>query len=124
MGHGIDVLEIHQVERRLAVPESEWIDGIFTESEQDQADAEPNRIQYFAGRYAAKEAIAKAMGTGFSDNVTWLDMEILRIQSGAPAVRLSGGALEVARSIGITRWLVSISHSETVAFASAIAVQD
>jgi holo-[acyl-carrier protein] synthase len=124
VGHGIDVFELQQVERRLADPKGEWIDGVFTQTEQEQADDDPNRIQYYAGRYAAKEAVAKALGNGFSDNVAWLDVEIVRLSTGAPSVQLSGGALELAQSMGITRWFISITHTGSVAFASAIAIQE
>jgi holo-[acyl-carrier protein] synthase len=95
---------------------------VFTEAEQAQADPEPHRAQYFAGRYAAKEAVVKALGTGFSDEVTWHDVEILRSETGAPSVNLSDGALEAANALGITRWLLSISHGDAFAIASALAV--
>jgi holo-[acyl-carrier protein] synthase len=122
VGHGIDLVEIRQIERRLSTAHGEWAEGAFTEAEQAQADPEPYRAQYFAGRYAAKEAVAKALGTGFSDDVTWHDVEILRSETGAPTVSLSGGALEVASAMGITDWLLSISHGDSFAIASAIAV--
>ena len=122
VGHGIDIIEISKIRRRLATAHSEWIDGAFTEAEQSQADPEPNRAQYFAGRYAAKEAVAKALGTGFSDDVTWHDVEILRSETGGPMVSLSDGAADVAETLGITRWFLSISHSDSYAIASAIAV--
>ena len=122
VGHGIDIVEISLIERRLSTMHGEWIEGSFTEAEQAQADPEPHRAQYFAGRYAAKEAVVKALGTGFSDDVSWHDVEILRSETGAPAVRLSDGAEDVADSLGITHWLLSISHSDSFAIASAIAV--
>ena len=68
--------------------------------------------------------MAKALGTGFSGEVTWRGIEILRMTSGAPEVRLSGGALETATKLGITRWLISISYSGGFAVASVIAVED
>jgi holo-[acyl-carrier protein] synthase len=122
VGHGIDLVEIRQIERRLAAAQDEWVGGAFTEAEQAQADPEPHRAQYFAGRYAAKEAVAKALGTGFSGEVTWHDVEILRTETGAPTVNLSEGALEAAKALGITGWLLSISHVDAFAVASAIAV--
>lgn len=122
IGHGIDLIDLKKVEKHLDSPHNDWLDGVFTESEQDQADPPPNRVAYFSGRYAAKEAVAKALGTGFTDDVAWLDVEILRVESGGVEARLHDGALDVAQSLGITRWLVSISHNATLAMASAIAV--
>ena len=91
VGHGIDVVELSSIEKRLASAENDWVEGAFSHDEQEQADPPPNRVNYFAGRYAAKEAVAKALGTGFNENVTWLDVEILRSSSGATEVRLSEG---------------------------------
>src|ERR1700675_4492956 len=76
VGHGIDITDLQSVEQRLASSEGDWIDGAFTVAEQEQADPSPNHVAYYAGRYAAKEAVAKALGTGFSGDVTWLDIEI------------------------------------------------
>jgi len=122
VGHGIDITDLQSIEQRLASSERDWIEGAFTVAEQEQADPSPNRVPYYAGRYAAKEAVAKALGTGFSGDVTWLDVEIVRLTTGAPEVRLSNGALEIARSKGISRWHLSISHSPAYAIASVIAV--
>jgi holo-[acyl-carrier protein] synthase len=122
IGHGIDIEEFRRVERLLAPAAGEWIEGAFTVAEREQADPAPNHVQYYAGRYAAKEAVAKALGSGFAANVAWLDVEILRQPTGAPRVRLSHGALALAESLGVTRWLLSISHSGGYAVASAIAL--
>ena len=122
VGHGIDIVDIRQMERRLATAHGESVEGAFTEAEQQQADPEPHRAQYFAGRYAAKEAVAKALGTGFSDDVTWQDVEILRSATGTPTVILSGDAIEAAVALKITGWFLSISHGDSFAIASAIAV--
>jgi holo-[acyl-carrier protein] synthase len=121
VGHGIDIVELSTIEQRLEAGEH-WMEGTFTEAEQKEADPAPNRIQYFAGRYAAKEAVVKALGTGFTDEVTWLDVEVVRFPSGAPNARLSGSALAVAESLGVTRWFVSIGHRGAYAIASAIAL--
>ena len=108
----------------MADPNNDWLDGTFTEAEQAGADAPPNAEQYYAGRYAVKEAVAKALGTGFSDDVCWVDVEVRRKPTGAPEVHLSGGAAEVAKSLGVTAWLVSFSHSGDYAVASVIATSD
>jgi holo-[acyl-carrier protein] synthase len=123
-GHGIDIQELQRIDRLLSNSNHDWRDGVFTEAEQAAADPQPNTVHYYAGRYAAKEAVAKALGTGFSGEVAWLDIEIRRKPTGAPDVHLSEGAAEVARSLGVTGWLVSISHSGDYAVASVIAVSD
>jgi len=124
VGHGVDVQDIRRVEKRLADPNRDWLDGTFTEAEQAGADPYPNSVNYYAGRYAAKEAVAKALGTGFTDEVCWLDVEVRRKPTGAPEVHLSGGAAEVAKSLGVTALLVSFSHSGDYAVASVIATSD
>jgi holo-[acyl-carrier protein] synthase len=124
LGHGIDIQVISRVERHLSNPHNDWLDGAFTQSEQTGADAPPNTANYYAGRYAAKEAVAKALGTGFTDEVTWLDIEVRRKPTGAPEVYLTGGAADAASSLGITGWLVSFSHSGDYAVASVIGIAE
>jgi holo-[acyl-carrier protein] synthase len=79
---------------------------------------------HFARRLAATEAVAKALGTGFSPGISWGEIEITSGDSGAPKVALSGRALEVANDLGATRWHLSISHTASDAVASVIAVDD
>lgn len=121
VGHGLDIQELSRVGRLLSNSNNDWRDGVFTEAEQAGADPQPNTIHYYAGRYAAKEAVAKALGTGFTEDVAWLDVEVRRKSTGAPEIHLTGGAAEVANNLGITGWLVSFSHSGDYAVASVIA---
>lgn len=124
VGHGVDIQDVRRVERHLASPHNDWLHGVFTEAEQAGADAPPNTAQYYAGRYAAKEAVAKSLGTGFTEEVAWLDIELRRKPTGAPEIHLTGGAADLAQSLGITGWLVSFSHSGDYAVASVIATAD
>jgi holo-[acyl-carrier protein] synthase len=124
LGHGIDLMELDKIQKHLRVPHSDWLDSIFSDDERNQADSPPHEVEFYAGRYAANEAVVKALGTGFSENVDWLDIEVLRRPTGGVGVRLSGGALEVAASLGISQWLISISHSGGYAVASALALAD
>ncbi len=78
--------------------------------------------QHFAGRWAAKEAIFKAMGTGWRRGITWRDIEVCNEASGRPVVAVRGGAKEVIEGLGITELLVSISHCRSHATAYALAV--
>jgi holo-[acyl-carrier protein] synthase len=124
IGHGVDIVELSRIEKHLCSHDDDWIESVFTSGEQSQADPPPNRITFFAGRYAAKEAVAKALGTGFSEDVAWRDVEVLRCASGAVQVRLSSGAIAVANGLRITQWFLSISHTAAYAVASVIAVGD
>jgi len=121
VSHGIDVVEVARIKAELESPAKKWAERVYSDEERSQADAPPSDARYFAGRFAGKEAVAKALGTGFSGEVTWNCIEILRLASGAPTVRLSGGALELARSLGVTGWVVSISYCRGLATASVIA---
>jgi holo-[acyl-carrier protein] synthase len=124
LGHGIDLMDVAKVQKHLSDSRGDWLDGAFSDDERAQADPPPHEIEFYAGRYAAKEAVVKALGTGFSDDVAWLDVEILRRPAGGAEVRLSGGAREVATALGVTEWLVSISHSGDYAVASVLAITE
>lgn len=123
-GHGIDLVAIGRVVKLLAESSADFLEATFTPSERQGSEGSVSHAAYFAGRFAAKEAVAKALGTGFSGEIAWTDIEVLRGATGNPEVWLSGGALARAQSLGITGWLLSISHDDTYAVASAIAVAD
>jgi holo-[acyl-carrier protein] synthase len=122
IGHGIDAVSESRVAGLLT--RERWAEGIFSEAERAIAEGCDNPARFYAGRYAGKEAVAKAMGTGFAGGVTIHAIDILRLPSDAPVVRLTSGASEMAERLGITGWLISISHCGDLAFASAIAVSD
>jgi holo-[acyl-carrier protein] synthase len=121
IGHGIDVVEVSRIRAELESTVTAWAEKVYSEDERAQADAAPQHFRYYAGRFAGKEAVAKALGTGFSGDVTWRGIEILRLPSGAPTVRLRGGALAAADRLGIVGWVISISHAGGMVTASAIA---
>lgn len=123
IGHGIDLVEVPTIRRLLKTNRDDFLAGQFTEEERDAVNGRQDFEEYFAGRCAAKEAIAKALGTGFTRYVTWLDIQVLNMQSGTPYVTLFGGALDVAKNLGVARWFVSISHTPNYAIASATAVR-
>ena len=122
VGHGIDAVEIARIESLLRAPTRDWAAGIFSAAEREQADESPLDARYFAGRFAAKEAVSKALGTGFSGEVTVHGIEILRLSSGAPAINVTGGVQAVADALGVTQWFISITYSGGLAMASVIAV--
>ncbi|WP_169973956.1 holo-ACP synthase [Tautonia rosea] len=124
VGHGVDVQDVARIRKLLDFAEEDFLLSTFTEAERAIEYGDQERAEFYAGRLAAKEAIAKAIGTGFATGVAPLQIQVLRKDGGQPEVHLSRAALEVANALGINRWVVSISHNEAVAFASAIAVHD
>jgi len=123
VGHGVDVADVERVRRLLAAMEEDFLLGTFTRAERSVECQEHDRAPFFAGQLAAKEAVVKALGTGFTGEISWQQVEILRRDDGRPEVRLRGAALAEAERLGIECWLLSISHTDTVAFASALAVR-
>jgi holo-[acyl-carrier protein] synthase len=121
IGHGVDIVEITRLVTLLE-NDSDAFAGWFTASELEFLGEKGTRADAIAGRIAAKEAVVKALGTGFVGDVSWQDIEIVSRENGAPVVVLSGGAADIAREIGIVRILVTMSHDATVAIASAIAL--
>jgi len=123
LGHGIDLTDVSRMERLLARFGSAALERQFTELERREAPGSGRaRASYFAGRFAAKEAVLKALGTGFARGVAFTDVEVARAPGGAPRVKLRGQAAAVADRIGIQGWILSLSHAAGVAIASAIAV--
>jgi holo-[acyl-carrier protein] synthase len=121
LGHGIDAVEISRIEDFLRSPTRNWAAGIFSAAERKNADEPPLDARYYAGRFAGKEAVSKALGTGMTGDVTVHTIEILRLASGAPSVSLNGGAREVAEGLGVNQWFISITYSGGLAIASVIA---
>jgi len=122
IGHGIDVVRVAEIKKELESSNQLWLDQFYSPAEREQADAPPTHFRYYAGRFAAKEAIVKALGTGFAGEITWRGIEILRRINGAPYVRLSNEVLDFAEKLGIAEWLVSISHCGETTSASVIAI--
>lgn len=121
VGHGIDLVDIASLQPLVEDPAGHFIERCFTPLELAAAGDGPNRLERLACRFAAKEAVLKALGTGFGAGLGFLDVEILTLPSGVPSVLLHGQVDEKARALGITGWLVSTSHSGAIAIASAIA---
>lgn len=123
LGHGIDLVEIARIERMLEEHGPRFLDRCFTPREAQHADAAPRkRFERLAGRFAAKEAVLKALGTGWRDGIAWTDMEILPDAQGRPVLALRGEAAAIAASRGIGAWSLSITHTDAIAMASAIAL--
>ncbi len=122
IGHGIDIVDTARVARLLDEHDERFTSRCFTEAELAYVGDKRKRIHHLAGRFAAKEAILKALGTGWRGGILWTDAEIIREPSGQPRVVLHGKCKEIADQLGIDQWWVSISHISTHATASAIAI--
>lgn len=93
IGMGSDITDIRRVEKVIERHGDRFIERIFTETERARAERRANRVATYAKRFAAKEACAKALGTGIRDGVWWRDMGVVNLPSGRPTMLLSGGAL-------------------------------
>lgn len=116
IGIGIDIIEINRIDDSVQRFGKAFLDRIYSAKEQQ----ERSERTYFAGRWAAKEAISKALGTGIGKDCSWLDIEILNNEAGAPVAVLSGAAAKRLNSLGGSKVHISISHERTNAVAMAI----
>lgn len=122
VGHGVDLVDVTEVRRWIEDPRDPLIPRCFVQEELDDLGDGPGRVERLSGRLAAKEAVLKALGTGFGAGVAFSDVVIYRAPGRPPQVRLVGGAQEAAAERGITAWQLSISHTRDMAMASAIAI--
>ena len=124
VGHGIDIIETTRIRRSVQEHSEHFLDRVFTPGEQQYcARSQKRYYEHLAGRFAAKEAVLKVLGTGWRGGIAWTDIEIISEASGQPKVLLTGECERIAREQGITLWHVSISHIETHATASAIGLR-
>ncbi|MEM7453353.1 MAG: holo-ACP synthase [Planctomycetota bacterium] len=121
-GIGTDIIECSRIANMLEKHDAIFIERVYTAGEIEYCSPRKSRVQHFAGRWAAKEAVLKAMGTGWAKGIKWNDIEIKTMPGGKPEVQLNGVAGEICRKRGITDMLVSISHTKEFATAFATAV--
>lgn len=119
-GIGVDIIEVTRVERAVARWGDAFLGRVFTDDERKHAGASGRAGERLAGRFAAKEAVMKALGLGWR-SMGWREIEIGADPLGRPVVRLSGRAEAAARRIGIAAWSVSIAHTRELAVAQALA---
>jgi len=122
IGHGVDLVENCRVVELIEKHGERFLARVFTDDERAYAESSNKRKkEHYAARFAAKEAVFKALGTGWRDGMAWTDVEVVRLSTGQPTIILSGRALELASQRGITEWHISLSHTETHSIASVIA---
>ncbi len=122
LGIGTDIVECPRIGRMIEQHGELFLRRVYTEREIRYCQARKHAIEHFAGRWAAKEAILKAIGTGWSQGICWTDMEVRNEAGGRPQVLVRGGAKDVAIHRGIGDVLITISHCRTYATAYALAV--
>jgi holo-[acyl-carrier protein] synthase len=122
IGHGIDLCGVERIRRMLADHGERFLERTFTEAEVAYARRRKKGFEEtLAGRFAAKEAVMKVLGTGWGKGVEFHGIEILSEPSGKPYIVLHAATAEKAASLGITAWHITITHTEDLAIASAIA---
>ena len=119
LGLGFDATDIPRIAQTLERYGDRFLRRIFTEGEIAYCIRRKNPVPHLAGRFAAKEAGMKALGTGHSRGVLWKDLEVVRV-SGPPQLRLHGGAAARAARMGVKSSLLTITHSEALAMAQVL----
>ena len=120
LGTGIDIVETKRIREILEEFGERFLNRIFHDAEAAYARTMKKADLHLAARFAAKEAISKAFGTGIGEHLGWKDMEIRRRESGEPYVVMHGKGLELMKSRGVTAIHVSLSHTDSYAAASAV----
>ena len=123
IGIGTDIVEILRIQGMIEKHGELFVQRVYTDHEIAYCSTKKMAPQHYAGRWAAKEAVLKAMGTGWIRGISWRDVEVHNHPGGKPSIRLAGGAREVCEKMGIGEIMISISHCRSHATAYAIALR-
>ena len=124
IGTGVDLAEVDRIQAALEDPRigQRFRDRVFTEKEIAYCEKKRRgKYESYAGRFAAKEAVMKALGRGWGAKVRWLDIEVVRTRSGKPDIALHDKTARLADQLGIRRWALSITHTKQHGLAYVIA---
>ncbi len=121
IGIGVDLVKISRIEK-AGKDHSAFLERVFTEKEREYCGRQKYAAQHYAARFAAKEAILKAFGTGLGARMKWTDIEVLHGEGGGPIVNTRGGVKDYADLKGVKQILLSYSHDEGYAVAHAVLV--
>lgn len=119
-GMGIDITEIARIKAMVSEHEDTFVGRIFTAKERGEAALRQERNSYYAGRWAVKEAVSKALGCGIGEKCSWQDIETLNCVGGRPETRLSGRAQQTFKSLGAKYLHVTVSHEASHAVAMVV----
>jgi len=120
IGMGVDIAEVGRIQTAIERHGEVFLKRIYTAGERGYCEQFRKKYERYAGRFAAKEATMKALGTGWRRGVRWADLEVVREAGGRPTMNLSGEAKKIAEQIGVKRILLSITHTESQALAQVI----
>jgi holo-[acyl-carrier protein] synthase len=120
VGLGIDIAEVARVKAAIERHGETFLRRLYTAKEQEYCERFKNKYERYAGRFAAKEAAMKALGTGWSRGVRWVDVEVTREKGGRPTIKLAGEAAHIAHRLGVKYISLSITHTADQAFAQVI----
>jgi holo-[acyl-carrier protein] synthase len=120
VGMGIDIAEVDRIKAAIERHGEAFLRRVYTQREREYCEKFKNKYERFAGRFAAKEATMKALGTGWSRGVRWVDVEVVRQSGGRPTIALYGEAAKVSSTLGVERVALSITHTSAQAFAQVI----
>jgi holo-[acyl-carrier protein] synthase len=121
MAHGIDLVDCKRLAEAIGRHGERFLNRIYTKNELAYCRGRKRELEHLAGRFAAKEAVLKLLGTGWKNGIAWTDIEVVNTPSGKPVVKLTGQCRLIADQQGLSSILISISHIDTHAIASAIA---
>jgi holo-[acyl-carrier protein] synthase len=122
VAHGIDLVDFPRIEQMVKRHGQRFLDRVFTSAEQAYAESNKNGMEKLAGRFAAKEAVLKLMGTGWRGKIAWTDIEVVNNSAGQPVIGLGGEVEKIADKLGIKHISISITHTANFAIASAVAL--
>lgn len=120
VGSGIDLTETGRIQKAVDRYGARFLDRVYTAAEQEYCRRKRNSAESLAARFAAKEAAAKALGTGISRGVTWLEIEVVREPGGRPSLRFHGRAAQIAEGLGMAHAALSLTHTGSLAMASVV----
>jgi holo-[acyl-carrier protein] synthase len=124
VGVGLDLVKINRIRAIAERWPSKFLDRLYTQAERRYCLARPSPYASLAGRFAAKEAVLKALGTGWSDGISWHDIQVLNDRTGRPRATVSGRVKTLMRRAGVTGIHVSLSHDTDYAVAEAVLTKD
>ncbi|HUI76197.1 MAG TPA: holo-ACP synthase [Candidatus Acidoferrum sp.] len=120
IGMGVDIAEVERIKVAIERQGEKLIRRLFTEQEIAYCEHFRNKYERYAGRFAAKEATMKALGTGWRHGVRWVDLEVVRLPSGRPTMQLKGESRKIAEQLGVKQIAISITHTASQALAQVI----
>lgn len=120
VGLGLDMAEIERIGEAITRHGAPFLERIYTPQEVAYCESHKNRFERYAGRFAAKEAAMKALGTGWRHGIRWRDIEVMRAPGGKPTLHLEGVAREYADRLGVKNIVLTITHSGNFALAQVI----